>query len=210
MQVTGKQIASARSLAGITSAELAEHAGLSRDTIMKIEAGHVQPRNGTIADIARVFSERGVEFIENNGVRQKSNSIEVYEGVERFQDFSNFLYEHLKENGGDVCCSIYDDMLSAKYRKNPELHRKRMKELVDRSGVTFRILATKGDFEPHGYAQFRWQPQQHATPTGFYAFGDCLALMSFVNPNSPYVVVIHSSPLAEGYRQGFNNAWQRA
>jgi transcriptional regulator with XRE-family HTH domain len=39
LSLSGKQITAARALADLTVAELAERAGLSRDAIMKIEAG---------------------------------------------------------------------------------------------------------------------------------------------------------------------------
>ncbi len=72
---------------------------------------------------------------------------------------------HLKRRGGDVCLSAGDESLLAKYRTNKELHRKRMRELVERGDVTFRILATKSDFKSfNGYAQFKWQPQEYAAP----------------------------------------------
>ena len=208
--ITGRQIRAARALLDISQDELANAAGLTKQGISKIEDGSVQPRGGTIADIIRVFNERGIDFTENQGVRLKPTGVDIYDGAEAFDDFYDFLYDHLKQNGGEVCLSIYDEDLPAKHRKNPELHRSRMKKLIDRGDVTFKILATKSDFIAHGYVQFKWLPQQQPTPTGFYAFGDCLALLSFVNPRSPYIVLIKSGPIAEAYRQGFGIAWDNA
>jgi transcriptional regulator with XRE-family HTH domain len=208
--ITGRQIRAARALLGISQDELATSAGLTKQGISKIEDSSVQPREGTMADILRVFSERGIEFTDNQGVRMRPSGIEVFEGIDRFNEFYEFMYNHLKHFGGDVCLSLSDESLAAKYRKNPQLHRQRMKELFETGTVTFRILTTKSDFVSHGYAKFKWQSQANTTLTGFYAFGDCLALMSFVDPQSPYIVVIQSGPMAEGYRQGFNVAWNNA
>jgi len=207
---TGKQIRAARILVDWDADDLAQRVGMSRVSIQNIERGDARPKTETMDKIVRAFSDVGIEFTENEGLRRRPDGVEIFEGIERFDEFYDLIYNHLKKNGGDVCCSIYDESLAAKHRKNPEIHRKRMKELADQGSVTFRVLATKSDFVSQGYAQFKWQPQQHATPTGFYAFGDCLALMSFVNEHSPYVVVIQSAPLAEGYRQGFNIAWENA
>ena len=90
--------------------------------------------------------------------------------MDRFHDFTEFVYEHLNRFGGDVCISAVDEGLFLKYRKDPELHRKRMKELVERGDVTFRILATESKFNSI-FAQFKWQPKQSVVPTSFYAFG---------------------------------------
>jgi transcriptional regulator with XRE-family HTH domain len=62
ISIAGKQITAARALADLTVAELAERAGLSRDAIMKIEAGTVQPREGTIADITKALAAAGVQY----------------------------------------------------------------------------------------------------------------------------------------------------
>ena len=190
--------------------DLAKRVGMSRVSIQNIERGEARPKPATIEKIVRAFLDIGIEFTENEGLRRRPDGVEIFEGIERFDEFYDFIYHHLKQHGGNVCCSIYDEYITAKYRKNPEMHRKRMKELVDQGRITFRVLATNSDFVSHGYAQFKWQPQTHPTPTGFYAIGDCLALMSFVKENSPYVIVIQSAPLAEGYRQAFNIAWEHA
>ncbi|MDD3289225.1 MAG: helix-turn-helix transcriptional regulator, partial [Alphaproteobacteria bacterium] len=208
--ITGRQIRAGRSLLDWDAEDLAAQAGLSRDTVFNIEKGVVQARGGSMEKIVQAFSNNGVEFTDNQGVRFKPTGIDIYDGAENFDRFYDFLYNHLKQNGGEVCLSIYDETLPTKHRRNPELHRNHMKELVDRGDVTFRVLTTKSDFVSYGYVKFKWQPQQSATPTGFYAFGDCLALLSFVNPSSPYIVVIQSGPLTEAYRQGFNIAWNNA
>src|ERR1700677_4059351 len=99
---TGRQIRAARALLGISQDELANFAGLTKQGISKIEDGSVQPREGTIADIMRVFSDRGVEFTENQGVRLKPHSLETFEGREGFVHFFETMYEHLQSHGGDI------------------------------------------------------------------------------------------------------------
>lgn len=207
---TGKQIRAARMLVDWDAGDLARRVGMSRVSIQNIERGDARPKDETIEKIVRAFSDVGVEFTENEGLRKRPEGIEIFDGASRYEEFYDYIYDHLKRYGGDVCCSIYDESLAAKNRKNPESHRKRMKELVDRGGVTFRVLTTKSNFNGQGYAQIKWLPDQHETLTGFYAFGNCLALMSFVKEGAPHVVIILSAPLAEGYRQGFNIAWAAA
>lgn len=207
--ITQRQIRAARALLGWDAADLAEKAGLTRATLSNIENGLVQARAGTIEKIAHVFDQNGVEFIENQGVKFKASDIEVFEGVDRFSDFSEFLYNHLKEHGGDVCVSVTDERLFAKYRIDHDLHRKRMKELHDMGKITFRILATESTFKSE-YAKHKWQPGNLGIPTSFYAFGECLALISFTHPVPPYVVLLKSSPFVDAYRQAFNIAWENA
>lgn len=208
--ITGAQVRGARGILDWSADILAEKTGLSVDTIRNIEKGRVQGHNTSLEKIVQVFANSGLEFIENQGVRFKPTGVTIYDGVAAFEDFHEFLYLHLKQNGGDVCLSMYDEPLLAKYRKDPEIHRGRMRELVGCGNVSFRILTTKSSWNTRGYIQFKWLPHQRPVPTGFYAFGDCLALMSFVNPQSPYVVVLQSGPITEAYRQGFDIAWDSA
>lgn len=208
--IVGRQIRAARALLDMSQDELAEAAGLTPQAIRKIEGGDVQPREGTIADITRVFNDRGLEFTDNSGVRLKPTGVDVYDGVDRFNDFYDFMFEHLKQSGGEVCLSIYDETLLVRFRKDPEIHRDRMRGLTKKGNVTFRAIVTKSDFSTHSYMRLKWLPHQYPVSTGFYAFGECLALMSFVNPQSPYVIVIKSGPMTQAYREGFSIAWEHA
>lgn len=210
MTPTGKQIRAARALAGWDRKELAEKAGVSHMTLQYAENGERTLRPQTIEKVINTFHGAGIEFTEGQGVRFKANDIEVFEGTERFEDFTEFVYSYLKHNGGDVCISAFDERKFLEYRKNPELYRSRMKKLVDSGSVTVRILATKSSFRS-AFAKFKWQPNpDNMTPTSFYAFGDCLALISFAGPSAPYVVLHKSGPFAEAYRTAFEDSWENA
>lgn len=212
MSISGSQIRAARALLDWDAELLGSKTGLTGTTILNIEKGRGQGRDASLEKIVKVFANSGIDFTEGDGVRRKRTGVEVYEGGSRFDEFYNFLYEHLRDNGGDVCLSITDERLLSKYRSDSELHFKRMRELHDGGKIkSFRVLATESDFETgHGYNLYRWQPEASLSPTAFYTFGDCLALISFAHNPAPYVVVLQSAPLAEAYRTGFDLAWNSA
>jgi transcriptional regulator with XRE-family HTH domain len=216
-QISPSQLRAARALLNWSRPDLSRLSGISEPTLHRFENGLNEPEIRTANKLFEVFDKHGVEFSDHQGVRFKANEIEIYDGVDRFNDFYNFLYEHLDQFGGDVCVSVYDetvlwsydDILYGRIQMDPFRHMKRMKKLYDQKKLSsFRILTTISYFKSFGYAVRRWLPNQSPSPTGFYAFGNCLALMSFVDINSPHIVVIHSGPLAEGYRQSFDFAWQ--
>jgi len=200
---------SVRALLNIDLIDLAKECELSRDTVADIEQETRKPHNASLAKIVHVLSQRGIEFIDNQGVRFRSDDIEVFRGADRFHDFTEFVYDRLNRSGGAVCISAVDEKLFRKYRKDFDLHRKRMAALVARGDVTVRILATE-DNVISPWAQHRWQPKQSAVATSFYAFGDCLALISFAHEPPPYVVLLKSTPFAEAYRNAFDIAWKAA
>lgn len=210
MSLSSSQLRAARGLLNWSRADLAKRSGVSEPTIHRFENGATEPEARTVAKLRGVFEKYGVEFTDNHGVRFKPKNIEEFDGAGRVDAFYNLMYEELLRCGGDVCVYVYNELVLRKLRKDPELHRKRMKELHDRGLITARVLATKTDYKTFGYLQFKHPVEQSQTPTGYYVFGDCVALVSFVNEASPYVVTIRSAPLAEGYRQTFNIAWKNA
>jgi hypothetical protein len=189
--------------------DLAGAAEIGTSTAFNVKMGNHTPQKRIREKIRRAFEMQGIEFTELDGVRRRKQDIEVFIGIDRFQDFTEFVYHYLIKNGGDVCISAVDETLFQKYRKNVDIYRKRMTDLVKRGDVTVRVLASESKFIS-SFAEMKWQPRQTSTPTSFYAFGNCLALISFDHDPAPYVALHKSGPFAEAYRQAFNAAWDKA
>lgn len=68
---TGRQIAAARELLGMTRADLAAVAGVHRNTIITWESGERLPRKETYGRVRKALDERGIEFLNGGepGVR---------------------------------------------------------------------------------------------------------------------------------------------
>jgi len=211
-KLSPSQLRAARGLLNWSRADLSKKSGVSEQTIHRFENATRDPEEKTKQKLIRTIEIAGVEFLADNGVRLKTESIEIFEGPERFDEFYEFIYEHLSKFGGDVSVNSADEKLYAKYRKTPELHRERMRKLVKKGKVKFRILAEESDTHLSGasYAEYRWIPKESFAPTSFYAFGDCLALISFAHEPAPYVVLHKSGPFAQAYRQSFNETWKHA
>lgn len=73
MIVTGEQLRGARAMARIEQSELAQKAGVSVDTIKRLErtVGPISANVNTMASIVRVLEEAGIEFTNGGqpGVR---------------------------------------------------------------------------------------------------------------------------------------------
>jgi transcriptional regulator with XRE-family HTH domain len=207
-----RQIRAGRALLGWEAKALAERTNLSRETICNIETGKTQPHAESLDHIAKALIAGGVEFTASQGVRLRTTGVEIYQGADRFEDFCDFTYEQVKANGGDVCLSVTDERLFSKYRRDTPAHYRRMQDLYDRGIMkSFRILANQSNFGTiYTYTTYRWQPEAALTPTAFYVFAQCLALLSFAEDNPPFVVVIQSPALASAYRLAFDAAWNVA
>lgn len=206
---TGKQIRAGRVLLGWEAKELARLAGVTERSILNCERGDNRPKITTMEKIVKAFTIAGIEFIEGEGVKHRTDDVEVFTGRERFNEFTDLVYRHLCNHGGDVCISAVDETLFAKYRNDFEGYTRRMKDLVGSGKVRVRILANIGHFRSE-FAQYRRQKAENATPVAFYTFGDCFALISFAREPAPYVVLHRGSPFTAAWIESFNRAWEAA
>ena len=72
--LTPEQIRGARAMLGLTQAELASRAGISKTGLNNIEGGQSDPKASTLRAIQRVLEEAGAEFTNGDqpGVRLKA------------------------------------------------------------------------------------------------------------------------------------------
>ena len=212
--LSASQIRAAMAMLKWENKELGEASGVSEKTAYSVKMGVSRPQPRVLASIRKALEDNGIEFTEQHGVRRRSESVQVLQGPEDFRAFYDIVYEHLKQHGGTVCVSGVDEKLFAKYQGDQtQIHVERMNRLVtERDDIHVMILIREGDtnFAATSYASYRWQSRQSFTPTAFYVFGDCLALISFQSENAPKVILIRSPVFAEAYRRQFAEEWDRA
>lgn len=73
MKISGKQIASARELLGLTQPELALAAGVSDQTISNFETNRSDPYPATVEKITAALERRGIEFTNGTGMGVRLN-----------------------------------------------------------------------------------------------------------------------------------------
>jgi len=207
----GRQIRAARGLLRWSGAVLAEKAGLTRDTINKIEDDAVQPREGTLKDITRVFDENGVDFTDNYGVRLKPQGVEILTGREGLCRFFDEVYEHVRKHGGTILqIGVDEGVFSEHLGKHSPLHIKRMTQLTqERHDIKVLTLIKEGDtnYVCSDYAEYRWLPKELFDPVPFYVYGDRLAIMSFQTVPAPTIVVHNIPAITSAYKKQFEALW---
>ncbi|MGO9392037.1 helix-turn-helix transcriptional regulator [Rhodoblastus sp.] len=65
--ITSQQIRGARAMLGLTQAELAALAGISKTGLNNIESGATDPKASTLKAIQAALEAAGAEFIPENG-----------------------------------------------------------------------------------------------------------------------------------------------
>lgn len=209
--ITGRQIRAARGLLKWSAVHLADLAGLTRETINKIEEDTVQPREGTLDDLVRVFDENGVEFTDNEGVRVKVQGVEILKGQQGLCKFFDRVYEYARANGGKIMQLGIDENLFWAMGDYSPVHRKRMTELVsERKDVKVQAIICEGDtnFIASDYNEYRWISKDIFAPVPFYIYGETLAIMNFQTVPAP-TIIIHTFPaITQAYRKQFEAFWK--
>ncbi|MDD3029216.1 MAG: helix-turn-helix transcriptional regulator [Alphaproteobacteria bacterium] len=212
--ITGRQIRAARALLDISQAELASAAGLTKQGISKIEDGSVQPREGTLADIQRVFVDKQLEFMENEGVRFRSEDVAVMNGQEGLGRFFDLVFSFVQVSGGVLRqAGIAEERFDQCAEERTTFHRHRMARLVNsRKDIFVQAILNEGDtdFVCTDYADYRWYPRNMPPMVPYYIFGDSVGLFSFGAQNPPKIVLISSFVMAQAFRSQFDEMWAQA
>lgn len=199
--IKGKQIAAGRQLAGLTLDDLAESSGVSRSSIVKIENGDVQPREGTLADLTKALAAAGVEFIEG-GVRWIGDTIKTLEGPDAYLRMLDEIYHILhRKPGAEALFICVDDAIST-----PEIlaANNRIRE----GGIKCRYLSSE-DAQRFDYPlrDYRLIPKRYYTNSVMVVFGDRVATVSDANDS---IVIVRDIYQANMLRGLFEMIWQES
>lgn len=211
MAVSGKQIKAARALADIRQDELAELVGLTPQAIRKIEDDAVQPREGTMTDMVNVFTARGIEFIENQGVRFRPEGIQILTGREGLIALMEDIYDTCRRGiAGDIvlACAPEDDFVRILGDYDP-IYIANMSSVPN---LKMRTIIQESDMNhvSSAYTEYRWIPKELFQPVPFYAYADKLAIIVFNTNPSPRIFTIQSKTIADAYRRQFEGMWQQS
>jgi DNA-binding XRE family transcriptional regulator len=221
MLITAAQLRAARGLLDWTRTDLAKAANISPETVKNIEHGTFRPQEQTAEAIIRTFAAHDVEFIEDEGVRKRKDTVIKYEDTEGFRKFFDDVYEAAKDseasiNGSKPICisNVVDDRVFAeKVGDYFTLHVRRMNELKN---FKMRILVqerpgTRLQEEMKGsYREYRRLSDQVSSNVPFYVYGDKLAILITDEKKNLQIVVFSSAIVAKAYREQFEILWKVA
>lgn len=208
MQISPKQIKLARISLGWTQAELAKNVQMDKSSIINLENGKNKPQMAKFEKIVSVLRRGGIEFIEGNGIRDRSEILEKYYGVEGFRQFMDNVYETVKETGGDVCLFNSKPRLWHEYLGEDwyNKHAQRMQGLGDK--ISVRIIVEKGEENfILDSAEHKWCTKSKFKGKVTYYYGDKLAFLSF-KKNHIEIIVINQSDFAKNWKDMFDVFWQ--
>lgn len=211
MRVNIDQIRSARTMLRWSQPDLAKRAGVTVDTITRLETGRSDPQRETFEKIIRALELGGIEFIKNGIIR--ADTIVTLSGQQGFSDFLDDVYLTAIKHGTaeaptEVFLSnvIHQNWIKWMGSEKWKDHTSRMIDAKDLMDV--RIIVQDGDsfFPALDYAQYKWIQPNQFNDRSFYSYHDKLAFLNF-KPNDVEITIMNQAEFAEGYRTLFRNTW---
>ncbi len=209
MTITTAQIRGARGILNWSQQDLSDRTDISTTSIGSIEKGTTKPRTSTLKVIQSAFEKNGIEFIEPDGMKRRSDDIRIFTGQDGYLDFFEDVYDTLAQNPGtEVLVNNVDERRFVKaHGKQADYHVSRMKQLKD---IEYKVLLKEGDnfFALNDTVEYRWLPKTHFSTVPFYSYGKKLAMLLF--EAEPKIIVIDHIAVSEAYRVQFTSIWDNA
>lgn len=204
------QCRAARGLLNWSQPDLSERSDVHVQTISAFEHEKGTPTKRTLKKILHAFEFAGIEFTDNEGLRNQALKTRTYRGQIGFIEFMDLVYETARDKGGEFCtCNVKENHFIDNMPGN------KMQEHLDRmaaikNNFNFRVLVKEGDtnFLGAGYVEYRYIPKTEFKNTPFYVFGDYLAFLLFEGQTT--VHLIHNADIAATQRIQFDWAWKAA
>jgi transcriptional regulator with XRE-family HTH domain len=207
MLTDGKQIAAARQLLGWSQADLADKAGVSKPSIIRMEKDLYSVKDDMRRAVEITFDSHNMEFTPR-GVQEKMHKIIQYDGQQGFRDFMWDVYNTCSDLGGDIRLfnarpEYWYKWLGAEWYQG---HSERMQTIADKT--TFHAISREGDdlFIANSFGEYRWFPKELFSEKAFYAYGNKLGFLNFEKETLNIVVIEHVD-FANAFRVLFEIAW---
>lgn len=204
--ITINQCRAARGLLDWTQQDLADASGLSKTAINNFEKGHSDIKNESLRAIRLAFESADIEFLEEDGLRRRSEKVRILKGNSAFGDLLDDIYETLRKTGGEVLISHLDEGITA------NIPPKRLLEHLERmraSNIYERVICARDTATMLAPApQCRWvdKAQVRGSPTMF-VYGRKVAMEMW---DQALIVIIESRDAHNAERLRFESLWAEA
>jgi DNA-binding XRE family transcriptional regulator len=201
------QVKAARALLEWSQSYLAEIVGLGREVIAQIESGRSSPRK-SLVKIQEELEKHGIEFLDNSGVRKKSQIVKFFDGEEGQIALFDDIFETLNRVNEPVFIYGVHSSSPLNDQKFREFISGQMEKL-DNAGIPRKILKKSGDKTFLGSIEnYRWVSSEGAIPVPLYVYGNNVAFSNLVKPQR--TIIIESELIAQTVKHLFSFAWDHA
>ncbi|MCD8566747.1 MAG: helix-turn-helix domain-containing protein [Alphaproteobacteria bacterium] len=143
--ITVEQCRAARGLLGWTQGDLAKACGLSKTAINNFEKGNGDIKRVSLEAVRQAFEREQVEFLEDNGLRRRSEAFVIMKGSAVFEDLLDDIIASLSrvsgEEDAEVLALAIDDRFLRHAAPDKVLE---YLQALEKLNVTQRVLYVPG------------------------------------------------------------------
>ena len=147
--ITANQIRAGRALLNWPQKVLAARSGISLNSLNGIERDFGNPRRETLATIKTTLEAAGIEFLESDGVRKRSErmKMETIEGEDVYLKLQHRILEELgdRKKEREVLSCGYDQQCLNKIGAVDLSKQHHLNESFKQKGITQRVLVHASD-----------------------------------------------------------------
>ncbi|GAB5486369.1 MAG: hypothetical protein Pars93KO_28030 [Parasphingorhabdus sp.] len=204
--ISPAQCRGARAILDISRGQLSELSSVSEGAIGKFETGSAETRLHLVNQMRTALEASGIEFLDDNGVREQQSNIRVYEGRAIHRQLLDEIYNDLKEQGGEILIKGLTEQVWQSGDDEAFLgnHLKRLKE----ASVTERILVSEEDnifvAPKHWYRQI---PAEYFSPHTQWIFNNKVAMVLWGDIET--LTIIENAALFQAETRMFNCVWDK-
>ena len=210
MKISGKQITMARILCELNQKELADHLGIARKTIMRIENEQSPGSSKTIEKIRIFFENQNIVFQGEFGVNKVDRIIKRLKNLEGLKAFYNDVYETMRDAPQKLDINLYNGSPKRLIRwlgqEWYDQHAKRMVKIKD--NFIFKGIVKEGEdfLVANQYAEYRWFPEDLFIAKTIYAYGTKLAYFDY-RKDELDILIIDQPEFTDSFKILFSIAW---
>ena len=211
--ISAKQALLARTMLDMSQQDVAHTLGWAHQTLSKIENGTVNPPASRLKELQDFYENKGVEFLDGDGVRRRQVFLRRLSGQEGFSAFLDDVYATAIEHGTpDKPTEVFlsnvkhQNWITWMGKDRWKNHTDRMTKHKDVMDVRIIVKENDWHFPAGAYSQYKWFPENLFNDKSFYSYHDKLAFLNF-KENDAEIVIMKQAEFAEGYRTLFRIAW---
>lgn len=209
--LSARQIKAARALLDWSQRDLVKVSGLSLAAIRKIELGYISPRKTTMDAISGALQFAGIEFMERDGVRRRSENICIYDGAGCGEEFFDDLYKTARKSKTEIM--IAASTVSAFSKLCGLKNFQKLNSLCDLcEGISIRCMAYKVSVEGKSPSavQVRILPKIYSDISMLCIYGQKLAIAVPKGEAISKIIVVESSKLSAFAKGTFLGLWEKS
>ncbi|RST64172.1 XRE family transcriptional regulator [Candidatus Aquarickettsia rohweri] len=178
--ISSAQVRAARGLLNWTQSELANRCNLTKATIANIENEKHHLTSKTANKIHNAFTNAKIEFLVNDGLRNKVDIIKTLDGKDGLLYLLNDIYESVKEVGGCIKVSGIEKNSINKLIEEEyiSMHENRMEKV---NNLSYKILTSNKDsnIDDKKYKEYRQIPAEYFFPLPIFIYDRKVAFVIF-------------------------------